>query len=139
MQGQSVSLFEVAQKAPNRRKLYDALQKVYDLPNYGPMITTDYLREIMKANSRFIKVKRSDTHTIPKGIRRNFSSITTLHWLVKLLKDKNLKECSFTSYSTPNVEWMLRIIIFVDPEQKANIFKKSVEDKSDHRKVQLED
>jgi len=42
-----VALLEVAQKAPNRRKLYDILQKVYDLPNYGPMITTDYLREIM--------------------------------------------------------------------------------------------
>ena len=50
MQGQSqLQLLEVAQKAPNRRKLYDILQKVYDLPNYGPMITTDYLREIMKA------------------------------------------------------------------------------------------
>ena len=139
MQGQSLSLLEVAQKAPNRRKLYDALQKAYDLPNYGPMITTEYLREIMKSDSRYIKVKREETHTIPKGIRRNFSSITTLHWLVKTLKKKNLKECGFTSYGPPNVEWMLRIIIYVDPSQKANIFKKSVEDKSDHRKILLED
>ena len=76
MQQQSqLQLLEVAQKAPNRRKLYDILQKVYDLPNYGPMITTDYLREIMKAKSKFIKVKREETHTIPKGVRRNFRSI----------------------------------------------------------------
>jgi hypothetical protein len=69
----------------------------------------------MKANSKFLKVKRSETHTIPKGVRRNFSSITTLHWLVNTLKEKGLNECGFTSYCIPNVEWMLRIIIFVDP------------------------
>jgi hypothetical protein len=53
------------------------------------MITTSYLREIMKANSKFIKVKREDTHTIPKGIKRNFSSIETLHWLINTLKDND--------------------------------------------------
>ena len=79
------------------------------------MITTDYLREIMKQHSRFIKVKREDTHTIPKGIRRNFASIPTLHLLIKTLKAKDKKECGFTSYCPPNVEWMLRIIIYVDP------------------------
>lgn len=50
------------------------------------MITTDYLREIMKANSKYIKVLREDTFTIPKGIRRNFASIPTLHRLVNTLK-----------------------------------------------------
>ena len=55
------------------------------------MITTSYLREIMKANSKYIKVKRESTHTIPKGVRRNFSSIETLHWLIKTLKKKNKK------------------------------------------------
>ena len=39
----------------------------------------------------------------------------------------------------PNLEWMLRMIIFADPSQKENIFKKSVEDKSDYRKVALEE
>ena len=88
---------------------------MYDLPNYGAMITTDYLREILKADSRFLKVKRNETHTIPKGIRRNFASISTLHWLVTTLKTKGLLECGFTSYCVPNVEWMLRIIIYADP------------------------
>ena len=89
IQSQSkLQLIQIAQKAPNRRKLYDILQKVYDLPNYGPMITSSYLRELLKPNSLFIKVKRDETHTIPKGIRRNFSSITTLHWLINTLKEK---------------------------------------------------
>jgi len=140
MHGQSqLQLLEVAQKAPNRRKLYDILQKVYDLPNYGPMITTDYLREIMKAESKYLKVKREETHTVPKGVKRNFGSIDTLHRLINTLKEKKEKECGFTSYCPPNLEWMLRIIIWADPTQKTIIFKKSVEDKQDHRKIFLED
>ena len=47
-QGCEYKLLEIASKAPNRRKLYDILQKVYDLPNYGPAVTTDYLRELLK-------------------------------------------------------------------------------------------
>ena len=139
MDNNKVFLLEVAQKAPNRRKLYDILQKVYDLPNFGPMITTDYLREIMKEESLFLKVKRDETHTIPKGTRRNYNSIETLHWLMLVLKEKKQKECGFTSYSIPNVEWMLRMIIWADETQKSVIFKKSVEDKADYRKVTLEE
>jgi len=128
----------VAQKAPNRRKLYDILQKVYDLPNFGPMVTTDYLREIMQEDSMYLKVKREATYTIPKGTRRNFHSIETLHWLIKVLEQKGKKECGFTSYSPPNLEWMLRMLIWADPTQKDVIFKKSVEERADYRKIVLE-
>ena len=105
----------MAQKAPNRRKLYDILQKVYDLPNFGPAVTTEYLRTIMQKDSIFLKVKRDFTHPIPKGTRRNFNSIETLHMLIKTLKDKNKKECGFTTYAIPNLDWMLRMIIWADP------------------------
>ena len=118
---------DVASKAPTRRKLYDLLQKVYDLPNYGTAVTTEYLREVMKEDSIFLKVKREDTHTIPKGTRRNFNSIETLHLLIKTLRDKGMPECGFTSYQIPNIQWMLRMIIWADPEQKASICKKLVQ------------
>jgi len=55
------------------------------------------------------------------------------------LKSKGEKECGFTSYCPPNVEWMLRIIIWADPTQKPIIFKKATEDKKDRRKILLED
>lgn len=99
-----LGLLEIAQKAPNRRKLYDILQKVYDLPNFGPAVTTDYLREIMKKVSRFVKVKREKTYTIPRGTRRNYNSIETLHMLIKTLRNNGKKECGFTTYSPPNIE-----------------------------------
>ena len=73
-----------------------------------------------------MKVKRDQTHTIPKGTRRNYNSIETLHWLIKTLTKKNKKECGFTSYAPPNLEWMLRMIIWADPSLKDIIFKKSV-------------
>ena len=133
-----MGLLEITSKAPNRRKLYDILQKVYDLPNFGPATTTEYLREIMLEESRFIKVKREDTFTIPKGTRRNHNVIETLLWLVRVLKDKDKKECGFTSYSPPNIEWMLRIIIWADPDKKNEIFKRTTEDKQD-KKLNLED
>ena len=59
---------------------------MYDLPNFGPAVTTEYLREIMKKDSSLLKVKRDLTHTIPKGTRRNYNSIETLHMLIKTLK-----------------------------------------------------
>ena len=78
----------------------------------------------------FLKVKREDTHTIPKGIRRNFNSINTLHKLIKTLRKKGLPECGFMSYQIPNIEWMLRMIIFADPTQRSSICKKIIQDSS---------
>ena len=75
-----------------------------------------YLKEIKKSNSIYLKVKRDETHTIPKGTKRNYNSIETLHLLVRTLEAKGKKECGFTSYSTPNLDWMLRMIIWADPD-----------------------
>lgn len=61
---------------------------MYDLPNFGPAVTTEYLREIMKKESKFTKVKREQTHTLPKGSKRNYNSIETMHLLIKTLKTK---------------------------------------------------
>lgn len=63
-----------------------------------------YLKEIKKSNSIYLKVKRDETHTIPKGTKRNYNSIETLHLLVRTLEAKGEKECGFTSYSTPNLD-----------------------------------
>ena len=57
---------------------------------------------------------------------------------MKTLKSKGKKDCGFTSYALPNVEWMLRMIIWADPDQKKDIIKKAVEDKADYRKNTLE-
>ena len=78
-------MLDLAQKAPNRRCLYDHLQKVYDLPNFGPAVTREYLLDLLELDSKFLKVKRDVTHTIPKGTRRNYNSVETLHHLVKTL------------------------------------------------------
>ena len=42
----------------------------------------------METNSKFLKVLREETHTIPKGTKRNFNSIDTLNTLIKTLAEK---------------------------------------------------
>ena len=111
-----MKLLELTQKAPNRRTLYDVIQQVYDLPNYGPACTTEYLNEIRKPNSKYLKVERNLTNTIPKGTKRNFTSLETFDLFVKTLEKKGKKPCGFTHYAMPNIEWMLRMIIYVDPD-----------------------
>ena len=73
------------------------------MPNYGPALTVIYLRELIKPNSRFLKVKRDETHTIPKGTKRNYNSIETLHMLARTLIAKGKLESGFTSFAPPNI------------------------------------
>ncbi len=44
--------------------------------------------------------------------------------LENTLASKGQKTTGFTHYALPNMEWMLRAIIWVDPDKKAEIFKK---------------
>ena len=57
----SFNAVKIASVAPNRKKLYQLISKKYDLPNYGPAVTVEYLTEIVKPESRFLKVKREET------------------------------------------------------------------------------
>ena len=78
----------------------------------------------MKKTCKYIKVVREKTHTIPKGTKRNFNSLDTLNTLIKILAEKEKKLCGFNHFQVPNVEWMLRMIIWADPEKKDGIFKR---------------
>ena len=65
----------LASIAGNRRKLYDLIQKKYDLPNFSPCITENYLKELLRPKCKFLKVKRNETHPIPKGVRKAHNSL----------------------------------------------------------------
>ena len=43
MENKEFRVIDVVSRAPNRQKLYNVIQKVYDLPNFSPCITTEYL------------------------------------------------------------------------------------------------
>ena len=49
-------VIDIVARAPNRRKLYDIIQKEYDLPNFGPCITTEYLKELSKPGCKYVRV-----------------------------------------------------------------------------------
>ena len=109
------NLKDIMDRAGTRRRCYNIVQKVYDLPNFGPVITQDYLAELIKPVCSLLRVKRSKTHTIPKGRRRNWNSIDAFNLLVKTLEEKGKTPCGFTHFTLPNIEWMLRMIIWADP------------------------
>ena len=98
------------------------IQQVYDLPNFGPCITVSYLKELKKPDSKFLKVPRGETSPIPRGVRRNFDSLQTFVRLMRTLEAKGKKPCGFTTYALPNLLWMLRILIWADPDLKNEIF-----------------
>ena len=78
-------LKELSSKASTRKKLYRIVQKVYDLPNFGPVMSQEYLAELIKPECRYLKVLRSQTNTVPKGEKRNWSSVGAFNLLVKTL------------------------------------------------------
>jgi hypothetical protein len=58
------------------------MQQIYDLPNFGPVISQEYLADLVKPESQYLRVLRTETHTIPKGQRRNWNSIDAFNLLV---------------------------------------------------------
>ena len=93
------NLKDIMDRAGTRRRCYNIVQKVYDLPNFGPVITQDYLAELIK----------------PVCSLLNWNSIDAFNLLVKTLEEKGKKPCGFTHFTLPNIEWMLRMIIWADP------------------------
>ena len=45
--------------------------------------------------------------------------------MAKTLEDKGKKPTGFTYFSMPNIDWMLRIIIWADPTQKDKIIEQT--------------
>ena len=122
-------LKELSSKASTRKKLYRIVQKVYDLPNFGPEMSQEYLAELIKPECRYLKVLRSQTNTVPKGEKRNWSSVGAFNLLVKTLQEKGKKPCGFTHFAIPNIDWMLRIIIWADPSVKEQIIDRTTSNK----------
>ena len=63
-----------------------------------------YLKEIAKPHSAFLKVLRSETHTIPKGTRKQYTSIDLFETLQKTLEKKGEKPTGFTHFALPNID-----------------------------------
>jgi hypothetical protein len=54
-------------------------------------MSQEYLAEIIKPDSKYLKVMRSETHTIPKGQKRNWNSVDAFNLLVSTLHEKGKK------------------------------------------------
>ena len=73
------SFEELAEFAGNRTELYDKLATVLDLPALTPVVTLDYLYEIIKPRSSYFKIEREKTRTLPiVNYKRRFDAKQTL-------------------------------------------------------------
>jgi hypothetical protein len=93
-----IDLLKIAEYASNRTELYEKLSKVYDLPNLNGVVSLDYLKELINKDSKYFKIKRKLTRTLPvKNYRKVFDSKDTLKVLKKLLKKHNQKPSGFST------------------------------------------
>lgn len=114
----------LSQYAGNRVELYEKLSKLYDLPKLGPAVTLDYLKGLLSKNCSVFKIQRELTRPLPQyNFRRRFDAKRTFLLLENLLKKKNHKTTGFNSWQLPDTAWMLRIIIFLDPSKRKQVFE----------------
>jgi hypothetical protein len=72
--------------AGNRTELYEKLSKILDMPALNGAISLDYLKELIKKDSPYFKVERSQTRVLPiKNYRRCFDSKDILTNVEKFL------------------------------------------------------
>ena len=98
-------------KAPNRKTLYEKIQRVYDLPKYSPNISMDYLTTVLTNGSDILKAPRKDTSHIPEEEVRRFRSRELFLLLEKTLMEKMLPPTGFTELNIPDIAWMLRMLV----------------------------
>ena len=64
----------LSKKVPNRKTLYQKLQRLYDLPKYSPFISVKYLKRVLQGDQTMLRVKRDETFHVPKEEVKRFRS-----------------------------------------------------------------
>ena len=75
---------------------------------------------------------------MPKGSRRNWSSLEAFNKMTRVLQQKILETSGFTHFCMPNIEWMLRVIVWADPSLKEEIINAQVKNYKDERDKLIE-
>jgi len=92
----------LAKYAGNREELYEKLSRKLDLPILGPAISLDYLKSLLKLNSPYFRIYRSQTR--PLGMmkyRKRFDAKKTLILLETTLAQRKYKPTGFNQWSPP--------------------------------------
>jgi len=120
----NLNIADLSKMAANRSELYEKICPVYDIPKLTPSVSLDYLKEILKTKSKFLKVPRNRTHPIPHSEVKRFKALDTYVLLEGLLKKHKAQPTGFNEFQMPDVGWMLRVICAIDPQQLPYVFNK---------------
>ena len=114
-----------------RFQLYKACNIVYFLPEWGcKAIDMEYLENIQSLDPNHPKIlaieRTSMNNEVVDTRNKQYDALGLLNTLEELCKEKHLPPTGFTSLILPNVEWLLKVIKHIDPEDEYNVFARKV-------------
>lgn len=122
----NVSLDELSFFAKSKNDIYHSLSTIYHLPKLSSKaITNEYLLEISKANSQYLKVPNQEITPVTLEFRK-LGTIDLLERLDKLLISKGEKRTGFDLIHFPDTQWIANICRWADSNDTLEVFKKKI-------------
>lgn len=122
----SASLQELSYYAKSKDDLYYGLAGTYYLPKLSSKsVTMDYLREISKSNSQFLKVPVEEIRPMNLEFKK-IGVDDVIERLNNHLVTNGYKPTGFDSLHLPDVQWVADICRWADPSDQLKVFKKPV-------------
>lgn len=122
----SASLIELSYFAKKKKDVYYGLAAVYYLPEFSSKaMSKEYLAEISKTDSNYLKVKNDEINPIKLEFRKLGAGDLILR-LDQLLLAKGLKVTGIDSAHLPNIQWLANICRWADPNDDLKLFKRKI-------------
>ena len=106
--------------------MYEKLSQLYKLPALNSKaITIEYLLYHCVEPCSIFRMPR-DKFIPPYISTRHVTSLDILEKIEELLKSKNLPESGIDPEKLPDFEWIVGVYFYLDPNDKAGLFKKII-------------
>lgn len=107
---------------------YEILSKVYYLPDFkSKAITKEYLQNYCLDPIPIFVVRR-DEIIMHHPRFNNHTALELLEFLQKMVETKKSKPLGLDSDSLPNKEWMINLLMFLDPTDPHGVLKPKKDD-----------
>ena len=127
-QNTNVSLSQVNAVIRKKRDMYSALSTVYYLPAFNSKACSkQWLSELAKENSAYFKIRNEYVAQVYCEVKRH-DVFVLLQYLEDLLRARNLPPTGLPPRQAPNIEWLYKVILSLEPEDKLGILRPKFSD-----------
>jgi hypothetical protein len=126
-----IDITELNKRLGNKHEAYADASKLYYLPDFtSKAINVEFLKQIFyldESNPSIFAIPREKLilHDLPP-LRVELSVMRLLEKLEDILDELEMPSTGMSISSLPNEEWILRAIMFVDPDNKFQVFGKKI-------------